>query len=306
MSNTYKYCSSRGSAIGKRSVDFNFYIRMEVNSIDLFEIIKSSLLNTGFIALTFLFFGVVFNVIEKLNNEHLYYAFGRRGVVVTGFIGTVVHELSHYALCLVFRHKVTEVRLFRPVKSEYDGVLGYVKHKYNRESFYQNLGNFFIGIAPLIGGTLSIFFIFKLLLPGSYNMIADSIKLNMYVDLISKIDIAGIFNAFTEDMLVILEAMFSRDHILSVNFIVFIFLMYSISTHMTLSKEDFENSMTGFGLLLGLVFGLSVISKVLGHGIFVSRLIYLNVMVILFMSVGVIFSLITLGISYVFSKLRLF
>ncbi|MGO0807158.1 hypothetical protein ACTPEF_24675, partial [Clostridioides difficile] len=42
---------------------------------------------------------------------------------------------------------------FRPIESKNDGILGYVSHSYKKDNLYQSIGNFFIGIAPIIGGT---------------------------------------------------------------------------------------------------------------------------------------------------------
>ena len=67
-----------------------------------------------------------------------------------GIVGTAVHELSHVAMCVLFRHRIVGLKLFslRPNKSEW----GRVSHVWDKGSFYQSAGNFFIGAAPLIGG----------------------------------------------------------------------------------------------------------------------------------------------------------
>ncbi|MGO0916500.1 hypothetical protein ACTPEM_26060, partial [Clostridioides difficile] len=42
------------------------------------------------------------------------------------------------------------------IESKNDGILGYVSHSYKKDNLYQSIGNFFIGIAPIIGGTIMI------------------------------------------------------------------------------------------------------------------------------------------------------
>lgn len=75
------------------------------------------------------------------------------------FIGTPLHELSHAFMCLVFGHKITDMRLL--ILDPNSNVAGYVSHTYNKNNFYQNLGNFFIGIAPILGGFLTVSIIYK-------------------------------------------------------------------------------------------------------------------------------------------------
>ena len=94
--------------------------------------------------------------------------FGFNGILFTGILGTPLHELSHYVMCLIFKHNIVRVELFRPSSCKVDGVLGFVSHSFNKNSLYQQIGNFFIGIAPLVFGSIALIFSFKLLLPDMF------------------------------------------------------------------------------------------------------------------------------------------
>ncbi len=81
---------------------------------------------------------LAYRVMRSPFSKGLYYALG------VAFIP--IHELSHALACLVFRHKITGIRLV-----SFDGGLGgYVNHSWNAKSLYQRLGLFFIAIAPLL------------------------------------------------------------------------------------------------------------------------------------------------------------
>ncbi|AET31159.1 MAG: hypothetical protein ACTH90_01760 [Leuconostoc mesenteroides] len=85
---------------------------------------------------------------------------------ILSFFGVVIHELSHLIVAIIFRHHITEFRLWQISD---DGVLGYVNREYNPSSFYQKLGNIFISIAPIVGVTAAICSLIKFIwVPGLY------------------------------------------------------------------------------------------------------------------------------------------
>jgi hypothetical protein len=83
--------------------------------------------------------------------------FGYQAILLTGWIGTPIHELSHAFFCVIFGHKIEKISLFSPEPET--GVLGYVFHSYNPESLFQRVGCLFIGFAPLAGNGLLAYFL---------------------------------------------------------------------------------------------------------------------------------------------------
>ena len=78
--------------------------------------------------------------------------------------GVVIHECGHLVFCLLFLHDVRHVSFFSPSE---DGTLGYVSYQYNPQNIYQRIGLFFTGTGPIWFGLLVLFFLSKLLLPGT-------------------------------------------------------------------------------------------------------------------------------------------
>jgi len=76
--------------------------------------------------------------------------------------GVMLHEFSHALFCLIFRHRITDFAPFYPQKN---GNLGWVIHKWDPRSIWQNIGCFFIGTAPLAFGVAALVFLTLLLLP---------------------------------------------------------------------------------------------------------------------------------------------
>ena len=99
--------------------------------------------------------GYYYSFINKKNSKYLQRLFGWNVFCIFSSVGTIIHELSHFIMCLLFLHNVTEVELFRPVKGKEDGILGFVKHAY-KGTIYRKAGNFFIGCAPILSGSLII------------------------------------------------------------------------------------------------------------------------------------------------------
>lgn len=150
-------------------------------------------------------------VMQLLSNsirKSLAKIFGIQGYIYLTAPGVMIHEIGHAVFCLIFRHKIVEMKLFSP---EEDGTLGYVNHSYNPNSFYQRIGNFFIGTGPIWFGVAVLSLISWLLLPNEMQ-ISNFFSLNFW----------GRWQSY-----------------------IWLYLALTISSHITLSPPDLAGSVDG-------------------------------------------------------------
>ena len=171
--------------------------------------------------------------------------------------GTVVHELGHALFCLLFGHKIREISLFRPQKS---GVLGYVKHSWNKRSLYQNVGLFFIGTGPVwIGAALIVYIAFALLGPELWRPLrAIHLVPTDFVTWRGQLHLGG---EFWRALLALLEQL-NRAHLYADwHFYLGLYLLFCVGSHVTLSPSDLQGARSGLLTLAALlvVFNLSTL-----------------------------------------------
>ncbi len=174
---------------------------------------------------------------------------GNKILLVAGIIGTPIHELSHAAMCLIFGHRITKIKLFQPHSD--NGTLGYVDHTYNKKNIYHQTGNFFIGIAPIvIGGGILVLFMY-LLVPNTFYAVTGEIAFLNTND-ITTFPISDLFYFIYNSAL----AIFSSDNLLSWQGWLFITIAFMISIHMEMSRSDIKSSLKG--LLFIIIFALII------------------------------------------------
>lgn len=270
----------------------------------ILSILWSSL--AAFISLTggLVLCGFILGYLERLSNTNMIRAFGLKGIYVTAWIGTPIHELSHAAMCLIFGHKVTGIKLFQ--RRDANGTIGYVTHAYNPNSLYQRIGNLFIGTAPLIGGGLAILLFGRILLPDIFKQVITLIFSRGKV--LQWTDPAG-WPDYWHQFTVAFTIMFSGIRPADYRFWLFTILAICIASHMSLSMEDVRGAASGAGALMLLIVIANIISAVLDPALGrqgMSLIGQLNAFLLFMMGLAVFFSIIKLLISGMIFSLRHF
>ncbi len=184
-------------------------------------------------------FVVAIHILERLIQLRMASRFGWKSILWTGWLGTPIHEFSHALMCVLFRHHIESMALFEPDFES--GRLGYVRHSYQKGNWYQEIGNVFIGIAPLIGGTIALLLCLRVFFPGSISesMNAASAQANLTsqsytiaVPILEQIFASGLANWRT---------------------CLFTYLVLCIGSHMAPSWSDYHGALKG-ALLLASIF----------------------------------------------------
>ncbi len=194
---------------------------------------------------------VVFGLIIALARRIFCYIIGPSGprvLLATGIVGTPIHELSHALMCIVFFHRITEMKLYDP--NAENGVLGYVSHTYNPRNLYHQIGNFFIGVAPIICGSGVLLLLMKFMLPEMFADVFGSLTAMESVSADIK-DIASQFFAVFVD---VIKMVFDFSYANTAVWWIFIILALMISSHMEISSADIKSGIGGlFFLCLALL-----------------------------------------------------
>jgi hypothetical protein len=165
-------------------------------------------------------------------------------IIATGWIGTPVHELGHALFCVLFRHRIIDMKLYSPDPEE--GTLGYVAHDFNPRSRFQKIGNFFIGIGPILFGAVVLYALMYYLMPGMIGLfsqvqeqsagMAEDINTGRWLNL---------WNAFYASSASVLGGIFDARNFLSWKFWIFLYLSFCIASHMELSPPDIKGAQSG-------------------------------------------------------------
>jgi hypothetical protein len=202
----------------------------------------------------FVLAGFLLWLIERSITAGLTRRFGWRAVLCTGWIGTPVHELSHALACVIFRHRVVEMKLWQPDPNT--GTLGYIRHEpTDAQSWYQRLGAPFIGIAPLAGGALVLAVLTFTMVPTARSQGLEPIE-KAFVKMIAGGGLWETIESLFHLEIAFLKIIFDIENAREWYFWLYLYLVLCVGMHMAPSGPDIKSSWKGLllaGILLGVV-----------------------------------------------------
>ncbi len=211
-----------------------------------------------FVQIMFLFgFLILYGMLISFFNNCFYAACGEkaRGVVkLTGYIGLPVHELSHALMCVLFGHSVKKIELFNQKKRA--KILGYVEHTYYRDNPYHQIGNFFIGVSPIIAGGGVILLLLWLLVPS------------LFADMTGQITHLGAdFTGFTgvffgnllDTALYVVKDVFALSNFKNPLYWLCLLLIFAVAIHMEISASDIASGARGLLWISGLLLAADIV-----------------------------------------------
>lgn len=176
-----------------------------------------------------------------------------------GWLGTIIHELGHALFAVIFAHKIDEMKLFSPDPKTH--TLGYVKHSFDKRNIYQQIGNFFIGIGPVLMCCFALWLISWLLFKIKLNDISTLTISPELVKSFSALKLAGI--SIWEGFKTYYTAVIHGENSTWWKIVILVYCIFSIGSSITLSKSDIVTAKDGllFVIVLIVIFNLFTVWK---------------------------------------------
>ena len=257
----------------------------------IIELLIKTCIETVYFVGIIVLVGLLLEVLRNKSIINFQRSFGSKAVMITGIIGVPIHELSHAIFALLFGHRITKIKLIQ--KPDENGVMGYVQHSYKQGSVYQQVGNFFIGTAPIFGGTFSIIALMRFIIPQAYNRFMNIMVESLHVTVLNKSTIQGIINSYSG----LLKVIFSPKNFENPYFYVFLFIAICISSHISLSSADIKGAFTGLWVIFLILFILNAVN--LSKYVLTIDLIRYNILITGVLMIAVILSTATFLISLI-------
>ena len=132
----------------------------------IFQILLTSVIQLLSLIGVIIVIGFLLGYLESLTRMYWSRAFGRKGFLLTAWIGVPIHELGHAIMCVLFRHKIVGTQFFPTDTSQ--GALGYVQHQYNQKVYINELGTSSLELVYIISGITALILLMRYFVPNSY------------------------------------------------------------------------------------------------------------------------------------------
>jgi len=206
----------------------------------------------------------IMNFISRKNENLSYKVLGRKVYLyVFGWLGTSIHELGHAIFAIIFAHKISEIKLFTPGSGK---SLGHVKHSYTRGNPYQTLGNFFIGLGPVLLGSFLLLVVTWLLFGIDIFSIANKYGVIFSFNIFRSFE--SVLNAVTSlgsGVWQFFQLIFTGPKTVWWKLVLFFYLFYAIGSSITLSGPDIKGAFRGFFYFLILLLLFNIATLWLGN-----------------------------------------
>ncbi len=224
----------------------------------IWEVIKRFFCAVLSTAGVFIAFGWILERLENIIHTRMMMSVGQDVILVTGVVGTPLHEIAHWIGCKIFGFTVIDVDLLRPVAYKYDGILGYVRYSTSINSWWNKLGCFVTGMAPMILGSVFMMLIVRFVVPEVFESTKKSIeeKSKGGIPILSTWWAA--FVGFWKGMISLRKWGILRG-------ILCLYLVMSTSMHMTVSGPDIQSASVGFGIVAIIYLAYSIITAAIGN-----------------------------------------
>ncbi len=161
---------------------------------------------------------------------------------LTSVIGTPIHELGHAAMCKIFCHEITRMRLWNPRPEK--GVYGFVEHSYSKRNLWARVGNLFIGMGPLFSGLGVTVLALWLCMPSLWSEYLAHSSALAVSDPLPFADLAeGVFLLIGE-----LPKTVAADPLRS---LLGLLIVLPTSLHISMSWQDIKGSLSAIPFVLG-------------------------------------------------------
>ena len=208
----------------------------------------ATLAQIGIILLPIIILALIIHLEARFTESRAIQFMGRGWYLgLFGWLGTVIHELGHAVFCVLFRHQIRDIKLFKPDPET--GTLGYVKHAYKKNSLYQQAGNFFIGIGPILFGLAVLGAVIYFLLGiNPFNLGGN--WSNASAAPVSWSTLSLLLQNLWHSASGLLAGIFSWQAFNGWRVYVFLYLVLAVGSSLALSLSDIKSSLKGFILIL--------------------------------------------------------
>lgn len=209
----------------------------------------------------FIFGLILFFLARSTRRVYVKSAGSALDIAITGWIGTPVHEIGHAIFCFIFLHKIKKIKLFDP--DSRDGTIGYVIHSYNSKNLWHRIGNFFIGVGPVIFGSLVLYAAMFYLVPGMKGIFAEIEKHGMAISSMEFSNWQLAYHSLLNSISITLKALSNPANFTEWKFWLFIYISMSVASHMELSPSDLKSALGGFLIIILIIFVLNSIIQII-------------------------------------------